>query len=871
MDRLVAWVSRRPATIVLTTALIATACALLSWKYLRLDADTNSLIGDQQPFMEGYRAFQRNFGDLEYLLVVVDPKGHEREADAAVRELVDGLRAVPDVPGVMGFVDAAEQFRVSTWAMPDATLRELHLARGALPELASRPGGGGLLKASAERVERLLKEGGDMQDAARRELAAQAFLLARCALGGMPDAAESLATPRNDEWLLADGGHLRLILVMPVKSYDTLSVIERPLQQMRDVMARVGRAHPTVDIGLTGRPVLQADEMSTTNDDMNIASIAALAMCAGLFMFVFRGVKRPLLAVLTFLAGSALTYGAATLVVGRLNLLSVVFMLVLVGVGLDYGIHMIARYLEGLRHLGPTASVRHMVRRAVPSMLAGAATSSGTFLIAMVAPMQGLRELGLISGMGLLLCAITMAFTLPALLLLLDGGARRQPLRRGFFEEPLDGRMDRFDGRAAPRHVVLLVVSLALAAAGCWIGARDVSFESNLLRLQADGLTSVSWQRRLQAEGGNATWFGACTVASMADIPPMIERARTEPLIGRVRSVLDVVQADTPERATLRGEIGAAALTSPASQRQIATPESADRAARAFGDLANMAGLAGAPKADTQLIETLRDALHRLNEALRTQPDAMVRATEAAADRAGMAAEMTGRGARASVREALPDAVRDTFTSASGQCAVILHPAEDVWESDAMTRFVQAIRRVDPEVTGVPITVSESIILMRRSFFEQGLLALAFVVLLLLLDFRSWKLAALSLASLLMGLAWTMGLMGLLQIPFNLANFFAIPIMIGLAVDSCIHVTHRAVDGGLQVGFGSTRRAVIVTALTTTIGFGMLMFAQHRGLRSLGQLMALASLCCLASSVWLLPAMLRIAGLGRVRVTTPTA
>ena len=116
-----------------------------------------------------------------------------------------------------------------------------------------------------------------------------------------------------------------------------------------------------------------------------------------------------------------------------------------------------------------------------------------------------------------------------------------------------------------------------------------------------------------------------------------------------------------------------------------------------------------------------------------------------------------------------------------------------------------------------------------------------------------------------------MGLMGLLQIPFNLANFFAIPIMIGLAVDSCIHVTHRAVDGGLQVGFGSTRRAVIVTALTTTIGFGMLMFAQHRGLRSLGQLMALASLCCLASSVWLLPAMLRIAGLGRVRVTTPTA
>ncbi|MBU6336051.1 MAG: MMPL family transporter, partial [Chloroflexi bacterium] len=663
MDRLAAWVSRHPVAIVLVTAVLAAACALLSWRDLRLDADTNSLIGDRQPFMEGYRAFQRDFGDLEYLLVVVDPRGNEPEADAAVRELVEALRAVPEIPGVMGFVDAAEQFRVSTWAMPDEALRDLHLARGALADIASRPGGGGLLRASADRMDRLLRDGNGMPDAARRELAAQAFLLARCALGGLPDAPESLATARPDQWLLADGGRLRLVLVMPVKSYDTLSVIERPLQAMRDVLARVGRAHPAVDIGLTGRPVLQADEMSTTNDDMNVSSVAALGLCAALFMFVFRGVKRPLLAVAAFLAGSALTYGAATLLVGRLNLLSVVFMLVLVGVALDYGIHMVARYLEGLRHLGPAASVRHMVRRAVPSMLAGAATSSGTFLIALVAPMQGLRELGLISGVGLLLCAVTMAVALPALLLLLDRGARRQPLRRGFFEEPLDRRLDRFDGRAAPRHVAVVVIGAVLAVVGAWVGMRNVRFESNLLRLQAEGLSSATWQRRLQAEGGNATWFGACTVPSMHDIPAVLERAKAEPLIGRVRSVLDVVRPDTAERARLRGEIGAAALTTAAARRQIATPELADRAERAFADLSGMADLANAPAQNRQVIDALREALRRLNASLRAEPDATVRAIEAAAERAGTAAEMLGRGARASLRDALPDAVRDTFTS----------------------------------------------------------------------------------------------------------------------------------------------------------------------------------------------------------------
>ena len=869
MDRLVAWIARHPWTIVACTAALALASGLWAWRSLRLDADTNSLIGDEQPFMRDYRAFLSEFGDLEYLLVVVDPRGNAADAVEAVRDLVTGLRGVPGLPGVTGFVTAEEQFRVSTWSMEDGNLRDLHLARGALAPIAAAPGAGGLLRESAERVERLLKDGGGMEPALQRATAAEAFLLARCALGGMPDAPESLATRLEDRPLPSDGGHLLLVLVMPAKDYATLAVIEEPLARMREVIAGVQRAHPSVEIGLTGKPVLQADEMATTSRDMNIASVVALALCATLFMAVFRGVKRPLLAVAVFLAGSAMTTGAATLLVGRLNLLSMVFMLVLVGVALDYGIHMVARYLEGLRHLGSAASVRHMVRKAAPSMLAGAITCAGTFALALFAPMRGLRELGLISGVGLLICAACMAVALPALLLVFDRSARRQPLRRGFFEEPLDRHLDPHDGRAAPSHWMLIGLSLALAVAAAWIGFRGTRFENNLIALQADGLPSVAWQRRLQAEGGNATWFGACVVDSMEAIQPLLDRAAGEPLVAHARSVLDVVRPDTPERAALRRDIGASTVATPASTRQIATPDLADRASRAMGDLASGARLAGAPADDIGRIEALRSALDALNRALRENPDATVRSAEQAAARAAVAARATGVGARARLREALPDAVRGTFTSADGRFAVTLHPTEDIWDGDANERFVQAMRRVDPAVTGAPVTVIESMKLMTRSFLEQGALATVFVALLLLVDFRSWRLATLSLLSLGVGLAWTFGAMALLGVPFNLANFFAIPVMIGLAVDSCIHVTHRAIDGGLQSGFGSTRRAVIVTALTTTIDFGTLLLAQHRGMQSLGAVMAIASLACLVSAAWLLPAMLRAAGFGRVPVATP--
>ncbi len=866
MDRLVGWIARHPVAIVVSTVVLSIACALWSWQSLRLDADTNSLIGDNQPFMQQYRKFNREFGDLEFLMVVIDPKGDELAADSVVKELEVELRAIPDLPAVVGSVTPIEQFRLTAWSATDAALNDLHLSRGALGVLASRPGAGGVLQASAQRLEQLRREGESMTPDRQHSLAAEAFLLARCVLGGLDDAPESLATPRHEEWLQTHGGSLRLVLVMPMKNYDTLAVIEKPVQAIRSVMERVRRRHPSVEMGLTGRPVLQADEMSTTSRDMNLASATALGLCATLFMVVFRGVKRPLLAVSVFMAGAALTCGAATLLVGRLNLLSVVFMLVLVGVGLDYGIHMVARYLEGLRHLGCAASVRHMVRRAVPSVLAGAATSAGTFLIAMVAPMQGLRELGLISGVGLLLCALTMTVALPALLLLTDRNARRESLRRGFFENPLEGRVDRYDGRAGTPHWALVIASLVLAIAGGWVGWRQIRFENNLLRLQADGLESVEWQHRLQAAGSPETWFGACMVDSLNEIAPLVATAKQQPLIGNVRSVLDLVPVDSPARAEMRSNIGTASLAEPATQRHIATPESASRVESALAEILAVSSLASMSDADRAAFDGLRKDVGRLNTMLRRSPDQGVRASESAVARAGAAAEAIGQGARHSLREALPLAVRDTLTSNDGGFAVLLHPVEDVWAAEAMNRFVASLRRVDPLVTGVPITVYESMILMERSFFVQGLLASLWVALLLFVDFRCWKLTSLSMLSMMIGMSCTVGAMGLFGIAFNLANFFAIPIMIGLSIDSCIHVTHRAIDGGLQVGFGSTRRAVIVTALTTTIGFGMLLWAQHRGLRSLGQVMVLASLLCLVSSVWVLPALLRIAGLGRCQL-----
>ncbi|MCE9618779.1 MAG: MMPL family transporter [Planctomycetes bacterium] len=861
MDWLYRVIAARSKWIIAALALSTVVCAWLSWTYLKLDADTDSLIGENQPFLKDYRRFKHDFGDLEYVIAVVDPRGDSAAADRAVRALTTKLAALPSVSKVHGFIDAQDQWRLAPRAMADAELAGLADAAEALPILAARPTLGTLLAEGDRRIALLLDRGSSMDDATRRPLAASAFLLLGAAASGQPGAAPlDLSLPRETIWLTNEGGQLRLVLVLPVKNYESLAVVDESLVQMRRVIEEIQAQEPAVEIGLTGKPVLQADEMETTNSDMNLASMVALGLCAALFMAVFRGVKRPLFAVAAFLAGSALTYGAALLMIGSLNLLSVVFMLVLVGVGLDYGIHMIARYLEGLRHLEAPESVRHMMRTATPSMLAGAAVSSGTFLIAIFVPMQGLRELGIISGVGLLLCGATMAVGLPALLLCFDRRSDKDRERRSFFIS----RAAHSETLPAParksRHWMFVALSMAAMVAGVVIAWERVGFESNLLKLQAANLPSVGWQRRLQTEGGNSTWFGAVMTDSFDEVAPLVEKASAQPLIGQTRSVLDFVKPDSPKREALRRAIAKASALPQAVPVDRPLPELARRAADRVDSLANGANTAGAPAADIAFIRNLALSLHALQTALEgNAPEALARAEPGLA-LAANAAQQLQIGAGLSIRESLPPAVRDSFTSENNRYATLLHPKEDIWEPGAMAPFVAAMREVDPSVTGAPITVFESMQLMRASFLWQGLIASAFVLALLYVDFHSVRLMALAFLSLLAGLGWTVGLMGVLNIPFTLANFFAIPIMIGLGIDSAIHITHRVMEGGLTLGFGSTRRAVVVTALTTTIGFGTLLFAQHRGLRGLGEVMTLASLCCLVSSVWLLPSLLRCAG-----------
>ena len=864
---------RWPVLIVIAAAVLAGICAWYASSNLILNANTDDLVARDRPYMIEYRRLLEEFGDLEHIYVVVenvDPVTTQTVVDAITAR----LRAMPELPAVHCAVEPHEQLRLATRAMPEPELEDFVIASGAFPALVTG-NADRVIREANEAAKHLIQTASQLDEQQQRRDGAAAVFLAKAVAAGYEHSAsrsdmQFLMEPPAREYFRSETGRFYFIDVTPSKNYSTLSVVEEPLRKIRAAVENVRREFPGVTIGLTGKPVLQADEMATSNADMTKASLLAFVLCAALFMLSFGGFWKPVLAVIAFACASAWTYGFATLAVGQLNLLSIVFMLVLIGVGFDYGVHVLTRYREFRSLLDVRQSMTQAVVAAGRGNITGAMTSAAVFFLALLASFQGLRELGLIAGAGLLLCVLAMIVVLPALLTIVERSRhqkaiplerRLQAERRELHASKIDTMFNALINHPLPVLAVAVLLSLGLIMApGVW------RFEHNLLELQARGLESVQWEQRILDDSAAASWFGAVIADSQDEALNAIARASQYKSIGAIRSVFDMIAPQSQARDELRAQLPSITPRIDAEDGTASGPAWNSDDLRNIANASNLMAFGARQQApaDAHELKQLSDDLKSLVSELEGD------STNAAAARAridgaiasiGKSLHTMLEGNSLDVRAALPEALRDQYMSPAGRYLIMLHPRENVWELESMQRFVSDLRSIDPKVTGAPISHLESLIDMQQAFLIMALLSAAVIAVLLWIDFGNIKWALVALIPTMFGLIWLFEIMALLGISFNLANFFSVPILIGLSVDGSVHVLHRYLEHPQRkVELGSTRTAVIVTALTTTIGFGCLMLAHHRGLRSLGQVMAIGSIVCLIASIIVLPAVLTLLG-----------
>ena len=653
----------------------------------------------------------------------------------------------------------------------------------------------------------------------------------------------------NSEYLLTKQGQLGFVLLRLARGEDSFNHCTEATDALRLLIAQTQARHPDVKIGLTGLPVMENDEMRSSQSSMFWASLISMIGVALLFVAGFGGVRHALLANLILLVGMAWSFGFVTLTVGHLNILSVSFTVTLIGIGIDFGVYYVARYLQ-LRgeHYNCEQALLETARGAGPAITTGALTTSIAFFAAGFTSFKGVAELGIIAGGGILLCAISELVMLPACIYLIDRSGWGVRMPRPLAVHTWIAPFFKF-----PR--LTLAVTLA-ATVVISVGLSRLWYDNNLLNMQAEGLESVALEKKLLAECNQSVWYALSIADSREEL--LARKAKFLELgsVERTEEIVSLLPSDDQVKQPVIQRIQQRLAGLP-ERPPLITVDRPERLGQVFSRVQDQLARGRLDEKCVRQLEVVRDQLRRMP------------LEDCYADISRFQQEMAGDLlSRLHILKSiadpepptltdLPASLVDRFVGQHGKYLLKIYGRGDIWDTNALGRFVKDVRNVDPQVTGNPLQAHEASLEMKRSYQEAAIYSLLVILGVLVLDFKSLSYAILAAMPLGVGVLQMFGLLGLLDIALNPANLIALPLILGIGVDYGVHIVHefRESEGPYKMSPG-TAVAVLVDALTTLVGFGSLMIASHQGLQSLGRVLTLGVTCCLFTSLVMLPAML---------------
>ncbi len=827
MSAIVAAIARHPARFAVPALLLA-GLALLPASRLRLTVDLAAMLPVGSPAADGYRVFLERFGGLEkvFVLILPDPAGDAVEADLirAAGLLEESLAVSAEVASVRAGLDIRDEAFFIDYVAPRAPLL---IAEGGLEAVKQR------IEPSAIR-QRVLH----LRAALAAPVGSAAAALARSDPLGILEASALKLTPAGlpidplSSIFLAPEGEAALVMLTPARSEVDPAGGRALSAELDAAYAQVrSQLDSPVLFRAVGGPLYAAQDERLLRQDLERTLAGSVIGTSGLLIAAFRGLLLPLVALAPLLVALSWTAGVMGLAHAELGAISIGFAAVLIGLGVDYGIHGVARFRQSwLAGAEVEDALVDTWRHTGPGIVTSALTTAVGFAILGLAHVQPLQELGQLVALGIVAILVAVTLLGSAMLALLSLGWRRQRVRRfgrewqtvqrpGWLWCELGRIVDRLSGLASRRPITVLGVAavVTIAAAG-QLG--EVSIDPDLRKLRPTDHPAYASHELLVRHFGLGL-DTATVVVQGEDLPQALTKA------GQAAGILRQALGDQVE------------ISSPADVLALGEPV-AERLRR----------LAELP------LDRAADDLERELRAVNLNPRAF--ATGIGALRA------MGRGEdpAAPPADAWPDWLSESLavTEDGVFAALSLRLPIGSWPEGPPPELLAELASAVPgtQVASAPAVGAALRRLARADLATLGGWALAAVAGVVLVSFRG-RLPECALASLpvVLGAVWTLGLWSGLGRSLDLFSLAVLPIMLGIGIDDGLHVLHgsrrQSVEGLLGAVRGSGR-ALVLTTLTTCVGFGSLGLSRIPGLQNGGLMIATGVMACLIATLLILPA-----------------
>ena len=831
---------------------------------LGVNSDNVQMVAEDLPSRRNHEAFARLFPNLENaLLVVIDAQTPElaREAANALQgRLAKDSEFVEDayVPGGGEFFETHGLLYRSVDEL-DVFADQMARMQPILAALEQDP--------SIANLASLIEMG--LEESASADAGPEDWATILESVGNATVAVYSeFPLALSWEQLLLRGSDVevarrRILVVHPVLDFESFltagTVMERIREHARELGLDPARG---VEVRITGNPALNYEEVLGLAWDLGLGGVVCFLFVAGVLTRALRSFKLVVAALATLLVGLVWSAATAAAVVGHLNLVSAAFGVLFIGLGVDFAIHLgmayAARIREGLGHDRALAEAGSSVGG---SLLVCTLTTAIGFFVFAPTDYLGVAELGLIAGYGMFIIFFLTLTLFPALL---SRWLRVENADEIAGELYLRSTWWRFS-ETHPGGVLAVALVLFVGSLSLLPGAR---FDLNVIEMRDATTESVQTFNDLLAQSGAMSpWFVNSVAPDLAGAEALARKMASLDSVASTLTISDYVPDEQDEKIEILTDLGYLMDVPPLAggaplQADLESQIAALRDLHAFlgadwidGD--SRSELVGSVRVLREKLEVFllrlqaeenpRLALEKLDELLLSGlPDQVARLKTAIETEAI-------RG------EDLPGDLVSRMIASDGQVRVQTFPRHDLGNEAAFVRFTEEVQSVDPLAAGVAINLV-GFGRATRSSFEQALLsAIAIITALLFALWRRVGPVLLVLSPLALSSLMTVAAMVLLDIPFNFGNIIVIPLLLGIGVDSGIHLVHRAQQSGGRAADlmdSTTARAVFYSALTTTVSFGTLAFSSHRGMASLGVVLSIGMVATVIGNLIVLPALL---------------
>ena len=653
------------------------------------------------------------------------------------------------------------------------------------------------------------------------------------------------------------------------------------MEELNKIKDQVEREISGIEIGFTGDIPIQSDEQAAMGFDLMIPALVAFFMILVLFIFSFDQFRSVIFILISLIIGIVYNFGFLGITVKEINMMTSIMSVLLVGLGVDYGIQVVTNF-NTYRREGhePSEALRLTYTRAGMGIFLAALTTSLAFFVMAVTGSKAFAQFGMVLGTGILQCFISMFFLLPAFLLIFgkkDFSKKHLPNINYNFLAVLGKKAHKY--RAFTIIAGIMVTGLLL-----FTGITANEMEYDLMAMEPQDMPSIIQYEKIMDKYG-ITPFQAMVVAhSVEEAREFTEALENVHLVGDISSISDLL----PPADDQNGRLEVIQKIREMPQRYSNIEYSDDNLDDILyeiqrfewnivemGDL-SVAGLGENNKIVLKRNELVREVLGaEVGEPGKEIFQILIKLIESDLDKYGSRltaldthfapsmdriVEKMVSAERAMTINDLPDSIYNSFMDDAGNYNLItIFPKEGAWaDLGNMERLNDVLYEISPRITGFTQITVAWMDEATSATLKAAIYIAAAVLIFLFISLRSVRYTLLAAAPLIIGMIWMLGIYPLVGMKLNILNIIMIPLVIGMGIDFGIHLSHRfQVEQDIDAVYRYTGKAVFLSAMTTMIGFGSLgLIGKFPSLASMGMILFVGIASCLAAALIVLPALL---------------